>query len=311
MNDVYAYLKGSIEDMNKFIKRGALPEDKEKIKKQTMEEHVEKCMKAFDRELKDTKIWKIYLNLFDKKKSVEKFFKFSICFHDIGKIFYQMNFGIDRKKGQKYMSFKGHEWFSVYLADKFLDIWLERDMENRIDEYKEFRWIVCSAILYHHHSMGLKNREKLDEILVCKSKEKFRGYLENIEKILENNLKSLADNDDIGNFVSYIENFGENSLTYKESKEVFVLDRNKISGILNYVEDLNRRIWELFAGEDEFRRKIILSSSLMLVVDYMGSRGRGEKTHFGRLVDEFIDTYKILSVNKNKYKVNSKTSNSP
>ncbi len=292
MNDVYAYLKGSFEDIDKFIKERILPEDKEKIKKQTMEEHVEECIKAFNEELKNTKIWKIYLNLFDKKESVEKFFKFSICFHDIGKIFYQMNFGTDWKKRQKYMSFKGHEWFSVYLADKFLNIWLEKDIEKRFNEYKEFRWIVCSAILYHHHSMGLKNREKLDEIKVCKSKDEFRGYLEDIRKILKNNLKSLADNDDIKDFISYIENFGENSLTFKESK--FILDRNKTSGILNYVEDLNRRIWELFAGEDKFRRKIILSASLMLVVDYMGSRSRGEKeTHFGRLVNEFINIYKI------------------
>jgi len=264
------------------------------LKKQSLEEHIEKSLNAFKNEIKDTKVWRYYVNSCEHdERIVEKWMKFTITFHDIGKIFYQRNFG--RYKGKIYLNFTGHEFFSTFLADKFLNIWLKKDVESRITEYGDFRWIVCASILYHHHAMGLRGRERLGEVKVCKENE-FDEIVKAVYRILLNNLKEFEDSV-IYSFVNELR-----SLNLTKVNGNLILDRKTISDIFRYVDELNIKIWEKFVGVDEnkrnsqnrFRRQMILSTNLLILADYKGSESRSEKpTKFGEILNEFIGLYKI------------------
>jgi len=253
--------------------------------KQSLKQHIEESLKAFENEIKDTKVWGYYANIskFDEE-IVEKWMKFTITFHDIGKIFYQRNFG--HYNGKTYLNFTGHEFFSTFLADKFLNIWLKKDVESRITEYGDFRWIVCASILYHHHAMGLKNRERLNVIKVCEENE-FNEIVKAIYKILLSNLEDFEENV-IVSFVNKLRRFNLAK----------ILDRNAIADIFRYVDELNAKIWENFVSVDGFRRQMILSTNLLVLADYKGSESRSEKpTKFGEILNEFIELYKIKNQN--------------
>ena len=256
------------------------------LKKQSLEDHIEESLKAFENEIKDTKVWRCYVNSCEHdERIVEKWMKFAITFHDIGKMFYQGNFR--HYNGKTYLNFTGHEFFSTFLADKFLNIWLKNDVENRIEEFRDFRWIVCASILYHHHAMGLKSRERLNVVKVCKENE-FDEIVKAVYRILLKNLKEFEDIV-IYSFVNELR-----SLNLTKVNGNLILDRKTISGIFRYVDELNIKIWENFVGVDLFRRQMILSTNLLILADYKGSESRSEKpTKFGEILNEFIGLYKI------------------
>ena len=113
MINVYAFLRGKAEEMDKFLEGKSAD-----IEKQTLKEHIDESLNALD-EVKHGRIWKYTVNLFDgDDNSVEEHLRMIIAFHDIGKIFYQANISLDKGKGVKYFNFKGHEYFSTYLADE-------------------------------------------------------------------------------------------------------------------------------------------------------------------------------------------------
>ena len=258
----------------------------EGVREQCLEEHIEESLKAFENEIKNTKVWKYYVNSCKHdERIIEKWMKFAITFHDIGKMLYQRNFG--HYNGKTYLNFTGHEFFSTFLADKFLNIWLEKDVENRITEYGDFRWIVYASILYHHHAMGLRSRERLNVIKVCEENE-FNEIVKAIYRILLSNLEDFEE-DVIVSFVNELR-----SLNLTKSRGRLILDRNVISDVFRYVDELNIKIWENFVGIDEFRKLMILSTNLLILADYKGSERRGGKpTNFGKVLNEFIELYKI------------------
>ena len=113
--EIFAFLRGKAEEVDKFFEGKSA-----NIEKQTLKEHIDKALKALD-EVKNSKIWKYAVKLFEGDEHlVEEYLKIIILLHDIGKIFYQANIFLDKKKGVKYLNFKGHEYFSTYLADEYL-----------------------------------------------------------------------------------------------------------------------------------------------------------------------------------------------
>jgi len=280
MTEVYAYLRG---------KKGEL---EERSRKQRLKQHIKDSIEALENEIKNTKIWKYYVKMSEyDEETVEKWIRFIITFHDIGKMFYQRNFR--PYKDEVYLNFTGHEFISTFLADKFLGIWLERDIENRISEYRDFRWIICASILYHHHAMGLKSRERLNEIKVCKDRNEFKEIVKNVYRILQNYLEGFEDNV-ILPFVDELKNF---KLMESDKYNTLILDQNVISDIFRYVDELNVKIWENFVDNESFRRQMILTINILITADYKGSEGRGEeKTKFGAILDEFLSLYRLITV---------------
>ncbi len=254
------------------------------IRFQTLEDHIRDSLEALNN-IRDTKIWRYYASFC---QNAEKWMKLAIVFHDMGKVFYQEN--KKRNKKGRYLSFVGHEFISTYLVDGFLGIWLNKDLENRLEDYKNFRWLVYSSILYHHHAMGLRSRERLNEIKVCGNCE-----FDNIAKKASEIVRKYSMEFDVKpeEFFNLLKQLKLTKLV--EGSDILLLDRNVISDIYRYVDELNVVIWRKFAGEKDFRRRMILATNMLIMADYIGSKERGEeKTEFGRVVDESVELYREI-----------------
>ena len=277
MTEVYAYYRAIEED-----------EEFREIRKQTLEQHIDEAIRSLDNEIENTKIWRYYVNLINEE-SVGRWMKAAIVLHDIGKIFYQGNFKSWGRK--KYLNFTGHEFLSTYLTDKFLNAWLEEDIKSRLGEYKSFRWILCGSILYHHHAMGLKRRELLNEITICKNVSEFDEILSKVLGIMRGYLSEFG-SDAIQKLINEIRGIRQSGLT---NHTKLSLGKGSLSKIYRYVDELNGEIWRNFVRSGEFGKKMILSTSILIIADYRGSRRRGEeKTKFGEIIDESIRLYREI-----------------
>jgi CRISPR-associated endonuclease Cas3-HD len=280
MTEIYAYYR-AVKDDGGFREIG----------KQTLEQHISKAIKSLNEEIKNTKIWKYYASL-SNEESIDKWMKVAVILHDIGKIFYQENF--KSLKGEKYLNFMGHEFLSTYLVDKFLNAWLEEDIESRIEEYKSFRWIVCGSILYHHHAMSLRGRERLYKIAICKNENEFNGIVSKILDIIQKYLPEFG-SDVTQKFINDIKVLRPTKLI---NYTRLYLTGDLLSEIYRYVDEINEEIWRNFVKSGEFGKKMILSTNILIMADYRGSEERGEiRTKFGEVVDESIKLYReILSL---------------
>ncbi len=264
MIDVYAFLRGRAEEVEKFF-RG----QPANIEKQTLGEHVDKALKALD-EVKDSRIWKYAVKLFGDEDLVEANLRTIILFHDIGKIFYQANIFPDKEKSVKYLNFKGHEYFSTYLADEYL--WLE---DCGLDQL-----LILSTILYHHHAMGLKERGRIRELWVCRTEEEYDVMC----KIVGDILKSYGLR--VNEFLRYLR-----SLKLESKNGVLVFSR--VSDVYREVDSINREIWNLFVRDKAFRKKRLTSTVILQICDYKGSEGRTKKSpKFYNVLKEFGELYK-------------------
>ena len=293
MTNIYAYLRGYKEEVNRLLSGDSNLEEK---LAQPLSEHINLALSAVD-EIKESKLWNVYVRLFKfdnntkfDEATVEKWLKFATVFHDFGKILYQRNF--KTYKNEKYLNFIGHEYFSTFLADKFMNFWLEDDLVGKLEEYKVFRWVVCASILYHHHAMGLKSRSYPDVVKFCNGEE-FERFIIKSYRILHSFFHEFRDFKDhvIANFIndlkSTIEKIG------KTEGDLIILDHSYISSVIRYVEDLNVRIWEKFVEDASFRKQMILTTNILILIDYHGSKDRkGSIPKFGIILDEFMKIYR-------------------
>jgi CRISPR-associated endonuclease Cas3-HD len=249
MIEVYAYLRGEKKDVDNFLKYGD-KESERRIKKQSLGKHIEDSIKALENEIKNTKIWKYYVTLNNYgEEHVKKWTKFIIVFHDLGKIFYQRNVKLYINK--EYLNFAGHEFISTFLADKFLELWLKNNIEDRFSEYTDFRWVIIGSILYHHHALGLKKRERLNEIKVCMNHEEFKKIIEKSNETIKNSLK-VFEEEVISQFVSELEAIEPERTN---AHNMLVLSKDRLSDIYRYVsEGLNEKIWEKFIGDKKHNK---------------------------------------------------------
>ncbi len=157
-------------------------------KSQTLEEHIDECLKALS-EIKKTKLW---LDEFD-----EVFVERVIVFHDIGKVVYQ--------KDSDELSFPGHEFVSAYVFWKVFEEEFINVYEKRVQEQE---LLYLFPIIFHHHAMKMKNRlEKLKKIQIRINDE----VLHELAEILEN----YADKRCVLNVVDVLKNLDMNAAAEK------------------------------------------------------------------------------------------------
>jgi len=269
MIDVYAFLRGKAEEMDKFFEGKSAD-----IEKQTLKEHVDKALNALD-EVKDSKIWKYTVKLFESDKdSVEEHLRMILAFHDIGKIFYQANISLDKEKGVKYLKFKGHEYFSTYLADEYF---------FRLEDCGLDRLLILSAILYHHHAMGLKERGKIRELRVCKTEKEYDVMCKIVGNILRSHGLQVKE------FLRYLKSL-KDKLEYKNN--TLVLKQKFVNDVYREVDEINREIWRLFIRSKMFRKRMLVFTIILQICDYKGSEGRTKKSpKFYSVLREFIELY--------------------
>jgi len=268
--NVYAFLRGKADEVDKFFEGKSAD-----IEKQTLKEHIDEALKAVN-ELKESRIWKYAVKLFEGDEDlVEEYLRMIVAFHDIGKLFYQANVFLDKEKCLKYLNFKGHEYFSTYLADEYF--WLEDCRLNRL--------LILSTILYHHHAMGLKERGKVRELRVCKTEKDYKIMCKIVGDILES--YGLRANE----FLRYLKNL-KDKLECKN--DILVLEQRFVNDMYREVEGVNRTIWDRFVGDKSFRKEMLTFVVILQICDYRGSEGRTKRPpKFYNILKEFIEFYKI------------------
>jgi|GEM_PF-3975567 len=240
---------------------------------ETLEEHVGTGMRKV---IEDSSFRLLHL-LTDEDK---KWLKVSWVLHDVGKPLYQNNY----KRNKMELSFIGHEFFSAFIADKLLNTWLERDIEGRLNDYKNYRYLVVGSILYHHHAMGLRERERsIGRIRT------FNGSLADFKNELEGCISSLFSSSGILRGLSdyYVEVVIS---LVKEKDGKVIVPQNKIRNVLRYVDELSNEVWRRFVRDETFRRKFLIFVQAIVTADYISAtenRGTSTSTMFGSVVKEF------------------------
>ena len=265
MIDVYVFLRGKVEEVDKFFKGQSAD-----VEKQTLREHVDKALKALD-ELKEGKIWRYAVKLFEGDEDlVEEHLRTIVLFHDIGKIFYQANLSLDKEKGVKYLNFRGHEYFSTYLADEYL----------LLEDRGLSRNLILSTILYHHHAMGLKERGRIRELRVCKSKEEYDVMC----RIVGDILRSYGLH--VNEFLRYLR-----SLKLENRSGILIF--NRVNDVYREVGNINKEIWNLFVRDKAFRKKMLTFTVILQICDYKSSESRTKKSpKFYTVLREFAELYR-------------------
>lgn len=204
--------------------------------------------------------------------------RLTVIFHDIGKLFYQTSYYIDREKKHQIMSFRGHEYFSTYIFQTFRINLLERSLlkDEDIEMFVDYGAVVFS-ILYHHHAMGTKKRE-------------YTLHRRSLEK-------SLLLLDRLRN---YMRELNRNGWLTDEEYDVIVFTLNKeyilsfsfipISAVIKeYIDD----IWRETIKNPKFRRLCLLSLMTLITVDYISAARRRSvsATRFSKILREFYEYY--------------------
>lgn len=237
-------------------------------------------MKNFPEDSDLEKVVKMKFPIILEKEDLE-WLKFCWEVHDIGKIFYQRNVKT-RKDGTLYLSFRGHEFLSTYIADEIFKTWWKENPRERIEDFRKYRHLIAGSIMYHHHAMGVRKRSVR---IISEKVLTGRGNLpedapRNKEELIEDILDTF-ENDvmrkGIIKVINEIEDFEKFGIKVKR-----------------YCEYLNTKIWRKFAGEVEFRRKFLCFITIILACDYFSAfknRGIERKTTFGKVIENFIDIY--------------------
>ncbi|MBS7657623.1 MAG: CRISPR-associated endonuclease Cas3'' [Candidatus Bathyarchaeia archaeon] len=120
-----------------------------------LHEHIDEAIKIIN-QINYSPILRYVKRIFPKLKNFNELINLAIIFHDSGKVFFQE----DKIENKEYLSFKGHEFLSNYIFEKFYEKANVNSEENYgINFAKD---IISFAILFHHHSMNIK--ERLNEI---------------------------------------------------------------------------------------------------------------------------------------------------
>jgi CRISPR-associated endonuclease Cas3-HD len=250
---------------------------------QTLKEHVDKCIEALD-EIKDTKIWRYTVKLFGEDDVVERYLKLTILLHDIGKVFYQANFCLDRERSVRYLNFRGHEYFSTYLADEYLKI--SSKESGNFEEYRKFKLPVLSAILYHHHAMGLKKRGIIKDVRVCRTEKEYYAMCNILNDIFRSYGLSVE------GFIRYLASLRDN---FEIKGNLLTLKQEFVNKVCLEASTLNGKIWDSFVGDRDFRKRMLTFVVILLIADYKGSETRTKRPpKFYNVLKEFVELYKMM-----------------
>lgn len=222
----------------------------QKGKKERLREHV----------LSSLELIKEKGRIFDFGTSLNKNFyeivKYSIIFHDFGKVFYNKYYFNENKE----LSFSGHEIISCWGANEYLKHMQENEMKD-ID-----RRIVDLSVLLHHHPMNLSRRFKSlkDEYKIIDN-EIFELFYDELEGIIER--KEI----DIGK---------------KNVGEIF----REVGGPGGLLKDLWIKIW--MNSNPNIRMTFLLTTQILVAADYYSAhKVRGGSSQFINVVNNFIKFY--------------------
>jgi len=177
--------------------------------------------------------------------------KYSIIFHDFGKIFHNK---YDFKEN-KSLSFDGHEIISCWGANEYL-----KKKQEEIGSIE--RKIIVLSILLHHHPMNIK--EKIERLK--KRYEKVDGtffslFYEELGQIIERKEISVS----------------------KSASEI----SGEVQGLL---KELWTNIW-MNSNSNIRKTLLLNIQALIAADYYSASKKRGDKTDFKDVVDTFIKFY--------------------
>ncbi|MEM0488573.1 MAG: CRISPR-associated endonuclease Cas3'' [Candidatus Bathyarchaeia archaeon] len=190
--------------------------------------------------------------------------KLAIVFHDAGKAFYQTerNMREDKEKGEKYLSFMGHEFISSYIADRFVK---EKNMQRPTPEL----YSVVFAVYFHHHAIGIEKREK-EAIARLRhiSQTEFETAKEKLKRVLEPFIQG-------------------------EDREVLrkCIDRLSKNGLSNLaLQQISNEIYErlIHRPNPRLRKLSLIVLDCLLACDYIPASNRGNsKSEFSQTMSNF------------------------
>ena len=246
-----------------------------KIIKEKLVDHIKKAME-FTNRLEDSKIIR-YVSKLCKHNDFMNLVKFSIIFHDVGKIFYQKNLVI--KESQEFISFKGHEYFSTYIFEEFRNQLINQNIED-IKKY-ELQQASTFAILYHHHAMNTKLRYP-------KMNKKFqRSVYAGLSSLtsLKETLRPWLKKSEFNAFENVMDKIKSSSSKYIPIS------------IQREVNEINKNLWKTYLIYPRFKKLCFLTLSTLLVADYLAAQKiRGvTKSQFKRVLTEFYNFYLVSS----------------
>jgi len=126
-----------------------------------------------------------------------KLLRYSIIFHDAGKVFFQSEKYIRHDDKSEYLSFFGHEFVSALIADSFIDEKIRQTCDN-IYVYTS----VVFAVMYHHHAMNIEARMRaINSIARIMEPETKKAYLEELKHLLS----EFLEGDDYGILVKIMD----------------------------------------------------------------------------------------------------------
>jgi len=196
--------------------------------------------------------------------------RLSIIFHDAGKVFYQRNF--ITKEGRKFLSFKGHEYFSAYIFEEFRNKLIEQSLE---DTRKYGLYKVCTfAIFYHHHAMNVRLRSpQVKNESIKEGLDLLDSFKNDIQYMLrKNELNALE------NTVDTIKSLPAKSF---------------LTSVRREIDETNRELWSDLVAKPDVRKLSFLTLSILLVADYSAAQKKRKsgQSMFKRALDDFYRFY--------------------
>ena len=243
------------------------------VVEETLSEHIKNALDVIN-SIESSKIGKVVHDIFPYIKGLYEISKMLIVFHDLGKVFYQM----ETNKIARYLSFKGHEFLSTYIFENFYlsheKMWASRDIFG-IDIIEPLKF----AILFHHHAMDIRKREELLKNLgmdnLMNGISLFNQLYEDVEVFLNPEDRKTFKNalDKISEKIKSTDSF-INQLRLEIRREV---------------NDVWRNVW-INSGNKKIS---LLLLSVLIVADNMSAQMKrgSSKTVFHWAVEEFYRFY--------------------
>ena len=186
-------------------------------------------------------------------KNFTRILKYSIIFHDFGKIFHNKYYF----NANQTLSFDGHEIISCWGANEHLKM-----LEDYLSETE--RGIIVLTILFHHHPMNIKERfERLKNKHEKVNTEFFDLFYEELQGVIEQ--KNISVNKDI-----------------REISE-------EVCGKWGLLKNLWKNVW--MNSDSNTRKTLLLAIQALVATDYYSahkSKKRVEGSTFIDVINTFI-----------------------
>jgi len=236
--------------------------------KESLEDHINLALSLINDESKLVKHGSKFTKYFPI------YAKLSVIFHDLGKVFFQKNYS----RLGNYLSFRGHEFLSAYIFEKFRKQLLMLDPDNA-EIYKEYK-IITFAILYHHHAMG---RELDDRYINLDSVKMGFNYFSELKGIVSSFLVKI--------------NMSEPGLrAFNNVLAEMQFSSNFLESVKTYIDRIKADLWGEFISDASFRKKSLLLLILLIAVDYLAAQSIRKPTSsvFSQTINDFYQLYMSL-----------------